>query len=187
MDSAGWDLQFGKQCWWVTEVSCPFPVVPFGPPLCTAQYLLQVNSKCMLVDCYYGMHWIRSILWQPNIEMASVPSLCMEHFTKTAVYLGLLSPQILGTELANHITLFIMCAFGIVWKKDVISLSFSLSNETDVELTQWVLEHLLAMLEGLHAGWELCAFPWKAGCGAPGNSPTAGERVAEVCPTIGQF
>lgn len=72
-------------------------------------------------------------------------------------------------------------------KKDVISLSSSLSNETDVELTQWVLEHLLVMLEGLHAGRELCFVPWKAGCGTPGNIPTAGERVAEVCPTIGQF
>lgn len=86
----------------------------------------------------------------------------MEHFTKTAVYLGLLSPQILGTKFANDITLFIMCAFEIV-KEDIISFSSSLSNETDVELTQWVLEHLLVMLEGLHEGWELCAFPWKAG------------------------
>lgn len=114
-----------------------------------------------------------------TLERPVVPSLCMEHFIKTAVYLGLLSPQILGTEFANHITLFIMCPFGIVKKKDIISFSSSLSNETDVELTQWVLEHLLGMLEGIHAGGELCAFPWRAGC--------RGELVAEVCPTIGQF
>lgn len=58
-----------------------------------------------------------------TLKRPGVPSLCMEHFTKTAVYLGLLSPQILGTKFANHITLFIMCAFEIV-KKDIIQLFF---------------------------------------------------------------